>query len=322
MEKQIKKPDVLIIGAGPAGLTAGIYAARLKLDTLILEDELVGGQIRDASLIQNYPGFKSISGSELIERMREQSVVAGAKLDEFDRVLLATLTGAEKKIETEGFIYYPKTLIIAAGMKQKELPIREEKQFHGNGIHYCEICDGHLYEGKEIAVVGGGSAAVGAAISLTKYASRVTLIHRSGTLRADKKSQEELFSNPKIKVMWNTKILGAFGDKQLQTLLIQEEADQDKREMKMDGVFVYIGSLPRTEMYAQDLELDNYGNIVAGESCETNIPGVFAAGDVRTKKIRQLTTAVNDGTVAALMAERYILELRRRDVYDKGVLNF
>ena len=132
----------------------------------------------------------------------------------------------------------------------------------------------------------------------------------------------ELFSNPKIKVMWNTKILGAFGDKQLQTLLIQEEADQDKREMKMDGVFVYIGSLPRTEMYAQDLELDNYGNIVAGESCETNIPGVFAAGDVRTKKIRQLTTAVNDGTVAALMAERYILELRRRDVYDKGVLNF
>lgn len=313
MNKPVKEPDVLIIGAGPAGLTAGIYAARSKLNTLILEDELVGGQIRDAYLVENYPGYGRISGSELSELMREQSVAAGAELDEFDRILSAKLTHTEKEIETETAIYRPQALIIAAGMKRRELPIPQESQFRGKGIHYCEICDGRFYEGKELVVAGGGSAAVGAALSLTKYASKVTLIHRSGSLKAEKKLQEELFANPKIQVLWNTHIKGATGTDKLEALLIEGGAEQTPRELKVDGVFVYIGSIPRTEIYQPALTLDAYGNIVAGESCETNIPGVFAAGDVRTKLIRQLTTAVSDGTVAALMAEQYIMQLRRRD---------
>ncbi|MBU2700072.1 thioredoxin reductase (NADPH) [Sporomusaceae bacterium BoRhaA] len=320
MDKQIKEPEVLVIGAGPAGLTAGIYAARSKLDTLILEDELVGGQIRDARFIENFPGFNRISGVELADHMREQSISAGVELDEFDSILSLNLTDDEKIIETARFIYRPQALIIAAGMRRKKLPIPEEKQFHGNGIHYCELCDGHLYEGKEIAVIGGGGAAVGAAIALTKFATKVTIIHRSNSFRADKKDQDALFNNPKIEVIWSTKVVGAVGDKILHALVL-EMADSSRRKITVDGAFVYIGSSPRTEMYVRDLKLDSYGNIIAGESCETNIPGVFVAGDVRTKSVRQLTTAVSDGTVAAIMAEQYINNLRRGKLYGKSVYN-
>lgn len=311
MDKQIKKPEVLVIGAGPAGLTAGIYAARFKLDTLILEDELVGGQIRDAYVVENFPGFNRISGGELADLMREQSIGAGAQLDEFDHIISATLTENEKIIETDSFIYQPQALIIAAGMKRKELPIPQEKKFHGNGIHYCELCDGHFYEGKEVAVIGGGSAAVGAALALTKYATKVTVINRSNIFRAEKKNQEELFSNPKITVLWNTKVVGAIGDSKLQAAILEDMDGKSIGELKVDGIFVNIGSFPRTQIYARDIKLDEYGNIIADESCETNIPGVFVAGDVRTKPIRQLTTAVSDGTVAAAMAEKYIMKLRR-----------
>ena len=308
MNKTAKELDLLIIGAGAAGLTAGLYAARLKLDTLIIENELVGGQIRDAYVVENYPGFNKIGGSELTDKMQEQSKLAGAVIDEFDRVLAVKLTDDEKIIKTENHLYKPRAVIIATGAKRKELPIPEEKQFHGNGIHYCEICDGHLYEGKHVGVIGGGGAAVGAAIFLTKYAAKVTLIHRSGQLRADKTSQNELFANEKIEVLWNAEVKHALGGTNLEAVVMENPQSQERTELKLDGLFVYIGSNPRTEIYKDYVDIDNYGNIIASESCETNVRGVFAAGDVRQKLFRQLTTAVSDGTVAALLAEKYILK--------------
>lgn len=307
MNKKEKELDLLIIGAGVAGLTAGLYAARLKLDTLIIEDGLVGGQIRDAYVVENYPGFNRIGGRELTDRMQEQSKLAGAVIDEFDSILSVTLTDEEKVIETENYRYRPKAVIIASGAKRRELPIPEEKKFHANGIHYCELCDGHLYEGKHVAVIGGGSSAVAAADYLSKYAGKVTLIHCLNQLQADKKSQEELFANSKVEVLWNFEVKQVIGDAILEGIVLENSETKECTELKLDGIFVYIGYLPRTEMYKDYVDIDDDGNIVAGETCETNVKGVFAAGDVRKKLFRQLTTAVSDGTVAALMAEEYIL---------------
>lgn len=304
MNKKEKKLDLLIIGSGPAGLTAAIYAARLKLKTLILEDELVGGQIKDAYTVENYPGFISISGSDLIDKIQNQAVNYGVEIDEFDKIVSVKLTNNEKIIETKSYIYKPKAVIIAAGAKKRELPISEEKNFHGKGIHYCELCDGHLYEGKHIAVVGGGNSAVQAANFLSKYAKKITLIHKRNYLRADKKNQQELFDNKKVEILWNSKIQHAIGDNKLEAVLIENEKETYK--LDLDGIFVYIGVAPRTDLYKDYLNLNSSGNIEAGETCETNIKGVFAAGDVRTKPFRQLTTAVSDGTTAALMAEKYI----------------
>lgn len=305
MIKPEKMLDVLIIGAGAAGLTAGIYTGRFKLKTLILEDAIVGGQINDAYVVENYPGFDQIKGVDLIARMQEQAERAGAQIDEFDSIISVRLTHGEKVIETQTAIYRPVVVIIASGMKRRELPIPEEKMFRGKGIHYCELCDGHLYEDKSIAVAGGGNAAVDAANFLTKYAKKVFLIHRSQKLKADAVSKEKLFKNSKTIFLPNTRIIGARGDHTLQSLILEDVESQTVRELLIDGVFVYIGSEPKTELY-KDVMLDSFGNIIANESCETNIPGVFAAGDVRTKMVRQLTTAVSDGTVAALGAERYI----------------
>ena len=304
--KEEKKVELLIVGAGAAGLTAGIYGARAKLDTLVLEDALVGGQIRDAYAIENYPGFSSIGGVELAERMRAQCEEAGARIDDMDSVEAVDFSGAEKIVETTSYRYHAKAVIIAAGSQRRQLPIAEEEKFRGNGIHYCELCDGRFYEGKEIAVVGGGSAAVGAVQHLSNYASKITLIHRSAKLRAEQKSQQALFQNPKVEILWNTEIKAALGEKRLSGVVIEERDSGERRELSLDGVFVYIGSTARTAIYKEFLTLDAEGCLVAGEDCKTEIAGVFVAGDVRSKRFRQLTTAVSDGTVAALMAEEFI----------------
>lgn len=307
MSKIEKKLDLIIIGAGPAGLTAGIYAGKLKLKTLILEDELVGGQIKEAYIVENYPGFNSISGSALTDKFQEQALEAGVTIDEFDNIISVKLTDEEKIIETSSYIYKPKAVIIAAGSKRRELPIPEEKKFHSKGIHYCEICDGSLYDGKHIAVVGGGYSAVGAAKFLTRFASKIYLIHRSDYLHADKISQDELLQNEKVEDLPNSKITSALGNDTLTGITLENVKTKETSELKLDGIFVYIGLIPRTDLYKAYLTIDEFYNIVADETCETNVKGVYVAGDVRTKRFRQLTTALSDGTVAALMAEKYIL---------------
>jgi len=311
LAKPQKFLDLLIIGAGIAGLTAGIYAARMKLDTLILEDALIGGQIIDAYGIENYPGFHSIKGSHLIEKIEEQALHFGAKIDEFDTIIAVKLTDTEKIIETQSFIYKPTAVIIAAGMDRRKLPVIEEKHFRGKGIHYCELCDGHLYQGKSIAVVGGGNAAVDAANFLDKYAKKIYIIHRSPALTASAMSQEKLRNNPKIEFLFNTNIVKASGEYSLESVIIENVLTKEQKLLALDGIFVNIGVVPKTQLYQHDIELDAALHIKAGETCETNIKGVFAAGDIRTKLIRQLTTAAADGTVAALLAEKYIMQKER-----------
>lgn len=307
MQKKEKRLDLIIIGAGMAGLTAAIYASRAKLNTLVLEDELVGGQVREAYSVENYPGFINISGEELSERLQKHAKETGAKIDEFDNIKKVILTDDEKIIETESFIYKPKAVILASGSQRIKLNVPEEKKFHGKGIHYCETCDGSLYSGKHLIVIGGGNSAIGSIKFLSKYAQKITLINKGDKLKADKKSQDEVFNNPKVTVISNSVAIHANGDSKLESLTIENVKTKEVTEIKADGVFTYIGLAPRTELYKEYIKLNQNGNIEAGENCETNIKGVFAAGDVRTKKYRQLTTASSDGTVAALMAEEYIL---------------
>lgn len=308
MSKEEKKLDLIIIGAGPAGLTAAIYASRLKLDMLLLEDALIGGQIKETYIVENYPGFTKISGSDLADKIQNQAENLGAKIDEFDNIISVKLTDDEKIIETEKYIYKPEAVIIATGAKHRELPVPEEGKFHGNGIHYCELCDGQMYDGREIVVVGGGNSAVEAAIFLSRYATKITIIHQFDYLQAEKATQEELFRDSKINIIWDSEIRNVFGEGKVQGVVIENIKTKEVSKLNTDGIFVYIGLIPKTDMFKDYIKLNQWGYIEAGESTETNIKGVFAAGDVRTKMFRQLTTAVSDGTVASLMVEKYLLE--------------
>lgn len=306
MEKKRQKKDVIIIGGGVAGLTAALYVGRMNLDVLVLESELVGGQIINAYGIENYPGFDSIKGSELIETVQKQAEEFGAVVDEFDKIKSVSLTGRTKIVETEGYLYETQVVIIASGMTRRKLPVPDERKYLGKGIHYCELCDGHMYKDKTIAVVGGGNAAIDAANFLTKYAKKLYLIHRSGELTADDVSQEKLKQHSNIEILFHTEVRSLQGRESLESIRIYDKKKQKEIDFMVDGVFVNIGVVPNTAMFKDVIALDDSRYIIAGEDCRTNVAGVFAAGDVRTKLIRQLTTAAADGTVAALLAEKYL----------------
>ncbi|MBE6071683.1 MAG: thioredoxin-disulfide reductase [Clostridium butyricum] len=307
MNKEIKELDLIIIGGGPAGLTAAMYAGRAKLNTLLLEDKIVGGQVRNSYIIENYPGFKSITGGELSDLLQAQAEEFGAVIDEFDVIEDIKLSHDEKIIETETYIYKPKAVIIATGASPKKLPVPQENKFSGNGVHYCAICDGAIYEGKKIAVVGGGNSALEEAIFLTKFAEKVYLIRRYDYFKGEKTKMEAVFNHPKIEVMLNEDIIELQGDNTLERIILKNTKSDEIREMNIDAVFGYIGTKPKTELVKQYLKLNEYGYIITDEGMRTNIEGVYAAGDVRQKEFRQITTAVSDGTIALLNAEKYIL---------------
>lgn len=307
MKERIHK-DVVIIGAGMAGLTAALYCGRMNLNTLVLENGIIGGQIANATAIENYPGFISVSGSELISTLQTQAENFGAVIDEFDEIERVTLKSSPKIIETLEKIYEADAVIIASGMNRRKLPLAEEKKFSGRGVHYCELCDGHAYAGKIIAVMGGGNAAVDAANFLTKYAKKIYLIHRS-EFRADEISQQRLRGNDKVTILLQTEIKALRGDKRLSEIEILDKKSGETKILAVEGIFVNIGVEPNTQLFKDELTLSASGRIIAGEDCRTEIAGVFAAGDVREKEIRQLTTAASDGTTAALLAEKYLAKL-------------
>lgn len=304
--KEEKQLDLVIIGAGPAGLTAAIYALRAKLNTIVLENELVGGQIRETYTVENFPGFDFISGADLADNMEKHAKKVGADINEFGNIQRVKLADNEKIIETDDIIYKTKAVIIATGAKARNLPIPEEEKLHGKVIHYCELCDGALYQGKDIVVVGGGNSAIEAAIFLTKYAKNITIVHQFDYFQAQKYSQDELFKHNNIKIVWDSEIRNIVGEDKIEKIIIENVKTKEKSDLKADGVFVYIGYEPKTELFKDYININKWGYIETDENMETNIKGVFAAGDVRNKTIRQLTTAVNDGTIAALMAEKYI----------------
>ena len=308
MAKETVAKDVVIIGAGMAGLTAALYAGRSNLSTLVLENELVGGQIANATGIENYPGFMSVKGGDLMATVQAQAEAVGTVVDEFDLVKRVDLAAVPKIVETEEHIYEAKAVILATGMKRRKMPLPEAARYEDRGIHYCELCDGHMYQDKVIVVMGGGNAAVDAANYLTRYAKKLYLIHRS-ELRADEVSQKRLYANPAVTVMLQTEITALSGENRLEAIQVLHKDTGKREELPVDAIFVNIGVVPNTEFVRGQIRLTESGRIPAGEDCRTEIPGVFAAGDVREKEIRQLTTAAADGTTAALLAERYIRQL-------------
>lgn len=308
MDKEIKKLDLIIIGGGPAGLTAAIYAGRAKLQTLLLENMILGGQVRNSFTIENYPGFKSIEGGKLADLMQEQAAEYGAEIDEFDLIEKITLSDEDKTIETETYIYKPKAVIIATGAVPKKLPIKGEKEFAGRGVHYCAVCDGAMYEGKNIAVVGGGNAALEEALFLTKFAEKVYLVRRYDYFKGEQSVIDEVLNHPKIEVLFNEDMIEAKGEEFLSSVVLKNTLSNELSELNVDAVFGYIGTEPKTSDIKQYLDLTEKGYIITDEDMQTNIKGVYAAGDVREKKYRQITTAVADGTIALLNAEKYILQ--------------
>ena len=303
-KKRIQK-DIVIIGAGMAGLTAALYAGRMNLSVLVLENALVGGQIANATGIENYPGLPNVAGKDLIATVQQQAESFGAVVDEFDMIEQVSLQADRKIVETESCIYEAGSVIIASGMERRKLPLPEERKYAGKGVHYCELCDGHLYKDKIIAVMGGGNAAVDAANFLTKYAKKLYLLHRS-QLRADESAQEKLRSHENVEILLETDVTALKGEKRLDCVEVFDKTTGEKKELAIDGIFVNIGVTPNTALFQTDIELAEDGRIAAGEDCRTNIPGVFAAGDVRHKEVRQLTTAAADGTTAAILAEKYL----------------
>lgn len=312
MSKEVRELDLLIIGGGPAGLSAAIYAARAKLKMLLLENEIIGGQVRSSYTIENYPGFKTIEGGALADLMSEQARALGAEIDEFDKIVKVELSDEKKIIETESYIYNPKALIIATGATPKKLPIPNEAKFSSRGVHYCAVCDGAVYEGSVLGVVGGGNSALEEALFLTKFASKVIMIRRFDYFKGEKATLEEVQNNPKIEILYNWDLVNVEGDIFVNKAVIKNTKTGEEKEIALDGVFGYVGTEPKTDLFKDYIKLAKGGYIPTDENMQTNIKGVYAAGDVREKQFRQITTAVSDGTIAALAAEKYIVEKKRR----------
>lgn len=296
--------DTIIIGGGPAGYTAALYAARAGLNTLIIERMSIGGQMTLTGDIENYPGFdEGIDGITLGMKMQNGAERFGAKTV-YDEVTKVDFSEEIKKVATFGGEYFAKTVIIAVGANPKALGLENEEKFTGRGIHYCAHCDGRFYKGKTVAVVGGGNSAAADALYLSRLAGKVYLIHRRDTLRATKIYHEPLLKAENIEFLWNSTVEALNGENKLSSLKINTQGQT--KDLTLDGVFVSIGRQPATDFLKGVLPLDNQGYIIAGEDTKTEIDGVFVAGDVRTKNLRQVVTATADGAVAASAAEEYL----------------
>lgn len=309
MSKEIKNVDLIIIGGGPAGLTAAIYASRARLDMILLEDKIVGGQVRTSYMVENYPGFNKISGSELADKIQQQAEELGANIDEFDIIGNVKFNEDEKIIETEEYIYKPKAVIIATGASPKKLPIKNEEKFLGKGVHYCAVCDGAMYQDKIIAIVGGGNTALEEAIFLTNFAKKVYIIRRYDYFRGEKAVLEEVEKNDKIEILYNEDLIAVEGNEFVEKGIIKNTKTGEEKEIKLDAVFGSIGHAPMVNLFKEYINVTDSNYIITDEKMRTNIPGVYAVGDVRDKEYRQITTAVSDGTIAALEAEKYIKKL-------------
>lgn len=302
--------DLIILGAGPAGLSAGLYAGRAKLNCLIIEKAVPGGQISSTAYVENYPGsMEDPTGMALAERMREQA-------SEYCKILSANVTKVElegkvKKIHTkDGSIYEAKAVIIATGASHRNLDVKGEKEFASRGVSYCATCDGPFFTDLDIFVVGGGDSALEEALHLTKFAKSVTIIHRRDSFRASKIVVDKCENNEKIKFQYNSVIKEIKGDNQAKSIIIENVKTGEEKELKSDnnqpiGVFIFIGYLPQTEIFQDQIEMEN-GYIKTNEDMKTNLEGIFAVGDTRVKKVRQMVTATSDGCIAAVIANRYL----------------
>ena len=307
-EKAGKTYDMIVIGGGPGGYTAALYAARAGLDVVVLEKLSAGGQIALTHQIDNYPGFTDgIGGYELGEQMQRQAERFGAKTLSAE-VRAADLKSSPKRIETSEGVFYGKTVVIATGANPRELGIAEEQALVGRGVAYCAACDGMFYRGKTVAVIGGGNSAAADAMLLSRIAKKVIVVHRRDTLRATKVYHDPLMKAENVEFRWNSVVTGFRHGERLTGIRVNDVRTGKESEIDCDGVFVSIGRKPASGLAAGQLDIDAGGYIVAGETTQTSIPGVFAVGDVRTKLLRQVVTAVADGATAVHMAEEYLAE--------------
>lgn len=300
--------DVIVIGGGPGGYTAALYATRAGLDTLVLEKLSAGGQMTQTTQVDNYPGFeKGIDGFELGEKMQAGAERFGART-ELAEVYSADLKGPIKQLQTSEGTFQAKTVILSTGADHKHLGISGEDRLVGKGVAYCAACDGMFYKGKTVAIVGGGNSAAADAMILSKICEKVILIHRRDTLRASRIYHEPLKKAENIEFLWNSQVTGFIGEDRLSGIRVRDVKTGNETELKADGLFVSIGRSPATDLVRGQVDLDENGYIIADETTRTNLPGVFAAGDVRTKALRQIITAAADGAVAAHYAEQYLAE--------------
>lgn len=301
--------DMLIIGGGPGGYAAALYAARSGLETLVLEKLSAGGQMTLSEQIDNYPGFdEGIDGFSLGERMWRGAERFGARTL-LAEVTGAALAGANKTVITSAGAFTAKAVVIATGARPRNLGIPGESAFEGRGAHYCAACDGMAYRGKTVAVIGGGNSAAADALTLSRIAGKVFLVHRRDTLRATKVYHEPLARACNVEFRWNSEAAAFLGNDRLTGLLLRDVLTGETRELPCDAVFVSVGRAPETELFREQLALDAAGYIIADESTQTSLPGVFAVGDVRTKALRQIVTAVADGATAVHYAEEYLAKL-------------
>lgn len=300
--------DMLIIGGGPGGYTAALYAARAGLSVAVLEKLSAGGQMALTHQIDNYPGFEEgVDGFELAGKMQAQAERFGA-VTEYAEVYEADLNANPKVVKTSDGDFYGRTVVIATGANPRELGLSEEQSLMGRGVAYCAACDGMFYKGKTVVVVGGGNSAAADALLLSRVAKKVIIVHRRDTLRATKIYHQPLMNAENVEFVWNSTVENILSDGKVSGIVVRDVNSGQEKQIDCEGVFVSIGRKPATELVKDQLNLDGGGYIVADESTKTNIGGVFAVGDVRTKQLRQVVTAVADGAVAAHMAEEYLAE--------------
>ena len=301
--------DMIIIGGGPGGYTAALYGARAGLDTIVLEKLSAGGQMALTSQIDNYPGFEDgIDGFTLGEKMQAGAERFGAKTA-YAEVSSVDLHSVPKVIKTSEGTFYGHTVVFATGASPRELGIPREKEMIGRGVNYCAACDGMFYKGKTVVVVGGGNSAAADALQLSRICEKVILVHRRDSLRATKIYHEPLIKTQNIEFRWNSTVTEFLSDGKLTGIKIKDVNSGEESTIDCDGIFISVGRKPATELVKEQLHLDASGYIIADESTRTSIPGIYAIGDVRTKKLRQIVTAVADGAIAAHEAEEYLAEI-------------
>ncbi len=302
------KYDVIIIGAGPAGLRAAIYSARSGLKTAVFERGLIGGQINVTEEVENYPGFpEALSGYELTERMHRQAEHFGTEFKD-EEVTALGMEGLCKIVETTDNKYRARAVIFCTGAYPRRLNVPGEEKFTGRGVSYCATCDGALYRDKIVAVIGGGDSAIEEGIFLTHFAKKVVVIHRRDELRAQKIIQERAFKNPKMEFVWNSVVQEIRGENKVQELEVYNRKTNTVSVIPVDGVFIYVGILPNNKLMESRIDLDSAGFTLTDDFMHTNVPGVYAAGDIRKKVLRQVVTATSDGAIAGWSAEKWITE--------------
>ena len=298
--------DVIIIGGGPGGYTAALYAARAGLKTVVLERLSAGGQMAQTHQLDNYPGFEEgIDGFELAEKMRRQAERFGAET-QYAEVTAVALRQSPKEVKTRKQVYYGKTVILATGANPRELGVPQEQELVGRGVAYCAACDGMFYRGKTVVVVGGGNSAAADALLLSRIAKKVILVHRRDSLRATKIYHDALAAAENVEFRWNSEVTELLHGDKLSGVRIHNRVTGEEEVLGCDGLFVSVGRKPATDLVRGQLAIDEQGYVIADESTKTNVPGAFAIGDVRTKALRQVVTAVADGAVAVHMAEEYL----------------